>query len=538
MTMDSYSDDELDESGGFNPADLLRTFLRRKWLFIIPFVVCLGMAYVAIKTMQPIWFSAGQLRVIREATASRTITEGMPRYRNSRDADRETMTLIRTMVTSPVFLERVLVDLNLGLADMMPDLASSQGIPSGQPANGVYLDKMVTVLEKSLRVNNADPQIFTIGVRHTDRELAFRLATKVLENFLKEEQAGRLERSTTSLGFLNEQRTLYIEQLEDGQERLTEFQRSMLSTSLVGNPVNEQNLPLAEGLISDVNRRVGTLGNTDIPQTRQAARDVLPSVQQVADRVAMEADVLSLVRDVSDLEYDQIVATLTGRQSSEAQNLLGAMRLSLDAHLGRRVLEDHPQLDGADRRAVTIYLYALQYHQALSFAANRFGGEVADFRTFVTRQPEQAANLNRLQSEVETAQDILQNIEQDISRENLSLAASMSEIGYRIEVRRDPRVPLGPVEPDKKKLAMMGFALALAIGVGLVLMAEMFDRSFKSVRQIESVLKLKVIGALPIVDDGPFENLRRRRVLLWFTIVVSVLTLAAVGLLWVYPRFQ
>lgn len=538
MSMDPFSDEDQDAGGGFNPADILRIFLRRKWLFLIPFVLCLGMAYLAIRTMQPIYFSAGQLRVIHEDTAARSLTEGMPRYRNSRDAELETMTLIRTMVTSPIFLERVLVAQDVHISDLMPDFAADNGIRPDQPVDGVYLDRMVSFLEKSIRVRSEDSQIYTIGVRHTNRELAFRLANDVLERFLDEEQAAREERTTTTRDFLTEQRQIILENLEDAQQRLTEFQRNMLSTSLVGNPVNEQNMSMAESLREDLRRRVEAMDDVDIPQARTAARAVLPAVDQLADRIAMEADALSLARDVSDLEYSQVVATLTGRQSSEDQNMLGSMRLSLDSKLGRRLLEDYPQLGGADRRTVTSYLFALQYREALNYALNRFGGEISEFRTFITRQPEQAATLGRLQSEVETAQQMLRNIEQDISRENLSLAASMSEIGYRIEVRRDPRLPPSPIEPDKKRLALLGFALALAIGVGLVLLAEMFDRSFKSVRQIESTLKLKVIGTLPVVDDGPFENLRRRRILKWFVIVAAILGVAALGLFVVYPRIQ
>jgi len=539
MMMDMYEDDEQEQGGGFNPADLLRMFLRRKWLFLIPFVLCLGMAYVAIKTMQPIYFSAGQVRVIREATAARTLTEGMPRYRSSRDADRETMTLIRTIVTSPIFLEKVVNELDLTVMDMLPSLVESDQIQDpNHPVEGFVLDRMVSTLEKSIRVNNQEPQIFTIGVRHTSPELAFRLSREILDSFLEEEQAGRLQASTSTRDFLNEQRQIYIAQLESAQQRLTSFQRTMLSTTLVGNPVNEQNMSQAEGLFSELQRRVNELDTTEITRSREAAQAVLPAVGQLSVLVAREADVLTLVRDLTGLEYEQTVAALATRPGADSQNLLGTMRLSLDSHLGRRVAQEYPQLAAAEQATVATYLYNLAYRDVLGGVAARFGGEVDAYRNFMTRQPEQAATLSRLQSEVESAQSMLHNIEQDITRENLSLAASMSEIGYRIEVRRDPRMPMGPIEPDKKKLAMMGFVLALAIGVGLVLVAEMLDRSFKSVQQIESVLKLKVIGALPVVEDGPFENLRRRRILMWVLVVVGVLALAAVGLLWVYPRFQ
>ena len=538
MSMDPFSDDEQESGGGFSPLDILRIFLRRKWLFLIPFVLCLGMAYVAIKTMEPIFFSAGQLRVIHETTAAHSLSESQPRYRSSRDADRETMTLIRTMVTSPIFLERVLVDLDIHLAEMMPGFAEEYGIAPGQPVDGIYLDRMISFFEKSIRVKSDDAQIYTIGVRHTDRELAYRLANEVLERFLEEEQAAREQRSTTARNFLSEQRQDLLAQLENSQRHLTEFQRGMMSNALVGNPVNEQNMTLAESLLSDLRRRVEVMDTVDIPRNRTEARAALPITERLASAVADEAETLSLVRDVADLEYGQLVANLTGRQSSDDQNLLGSMRLSLDSYLDRRVQDAQPNLGGSERRKVTGYLFALQYREAMNFAMNRFSGEIADYRSFMTRQPEQAATLSRLQNEVEVAQERLRTIEQDIAREDLSLAASMSSIGYRIEVRRDPRLPVSPIEPDKKRLAMLGFALALAIGVGLVLLAEMFDRSFKSVRQIESALGLKVIGALPVVDDGPFEALRRRRFLKWFLIVLAILAVAALGLFVVYPRFQ
>ena len=56
----------------------------------------------------------------------------------------------------------------------------------------------------------------------------------------------------------------------------------------------------------------------------------------------------------------------------------------------------------------------------------------------------------------------------------------MAEIGYRMVVRRDPILPGRPSEPDKFKLGVMGFVLSLALGIGLVVLAIMLDRSLKN----------------------------------------------------------
>ena len=77
--MDDFRDDDFEDGGGFDPGQVLRMFMRRKWLFMVPFVLCLSMAYVAIKTMDPVYESAGELRVIQQQTVSRALNEGAPR---------------------------------------------------------------------------------------------------------------------------------------------------------------------------------------------------------------------------------------------------------------------------------------------------------------------------------------------------------------------------------------------------------------------------------------------------------------------------
>ena len=112
----------------------------------------------------------------------------------------------------------------------------------------------------------------------------------------------------------------------------------------------------------------------------------------------------------------------------------------------------------------------------------------------------------------------------------------MSEIGYRIEVRRDPVEGKFPVEPDKIKLYFMGFVLSMALGFGLVVLSVMLDRTFTSVEDIERTLGLKVIGTLPVIQDEHFKRKRRLRLLRWSVLVVAVLGVAAVFLLYIYPR--
>jgi hypothetical protein len=133
---------------------------------------------------------------------------------------------------------------------------------------------------------------------------------------------------------------------------------------------------------------------------------------------------------------------------------------------------------------------------------------------------------------------MLQALRRDIQKENMRLEASMSEIGYKIVVRKDPQHPGRPIEPNMTKLSFMGFVLALGMGLGLVILAQLLDRSFHSVEDIENTLGLVVIGTLPVVRTDAFGKQRIHRVWTWVGLTFAILLVAAAGLLFVYPRIS
>ena len=59
---------------------LLRAFWRRKMLFFIPFILCLSMAVVIIRTMTPIYESSGQLLIKFNQMNSNLLEDPSRRY--------------------------------------------------------------------------------------------------------------------------------------------------------------------------------------------------------------------------------------------------------------------------------------------------------------------------------------------------------------------------------------------------------------------------------------------------------------------------
>ena len=535
MVQDPWQEEE--SGGGFDPVEIIRIFLRRKWLFLVPFILCLGMAYVTIKTMAPVYASSGQLRVIREHTVSRTLNESMPRYGRPRDMDRETLALITSIVTSPRFLQRVVRDLNLQHDPRWRDPEQQAPVTLTADQENALVADIADRLVKKIRVELVETHIFSISVRDNDPHSAFNLAREIIDRFLEEEQASRLEKRVTARDFLANQRKIYEQKLEEAQRRLAAYQQSIQATTIAGNPVTEQNLQQADELLARLRQQRQSARESDVDANRDLLEREAPALLNAGDRLRADPAVAATLKDLVSLEYEQVQALLEGQVPGEdSQQLLGSTRLALDRQVEEWLGREYPQLSPSLRVVAARYLYGVLYDGINGQVISRLAGHIRDYRDFMARQPEQSATLSRLQREVENAQNLLQTLDQDITRETLSLAASMSEIGYRIVVHRDPTLPRAPVEPNKPRLAMIGFGLALAMGVGLVLLATMLDRSFQSVEQIEKTLGVKVIGTLPMIRERPFARRKRRRVLLWVIIVLLILALSAVGFLYVYPH--
>jgi len=527
--MDPLLDEDQSPGTGFDPMVLLRIFLRRKLLFIIPFVLCSAMAAVVIRTQTPIYFSSGQIHVIYETTSATTLPSDISRYsgRRERDRDSQVYRTIDIIITGPKFLEGVVRDFRL----RRPDLA---GIPAPvedtndpiAPEENRAIGAMARRLSYDVRVQRDATDLYRIGVRDTDPERAYVLAQIVLDRFLEEERASRLQPAASVRDFLEKQREAYERDLLTAQQRYNSYQRSMLSGALVGNPINENNLSQAENALSRLRSQYFETEAAEMFEYERAVQSLLGQLPDVS-RLKTDSEIATILRELTDLEVEEALNVPDSEGVGERENDLGSLRIHLNSLLEQKNSQVYSQFGVMERNRVTQYCYYRLYRDVRQQVINRIASNIDEFREFQNQKPEQSAELSRLQQDIDTAREMLNAIRHDISQENMRLQASMSEIGYKMVVRRDPRWPSRPIEPDRRKLYFMGFVFALAIGGGLVVAAQLLDRSFHSVQEIEKVLGMQVIGTLPMVENEYFQKRRMRRIWLWVLVIVVVFALAA-----------
>lgn len=70
-----------------------------------------------------------------------------------------------------------------------------------------------------------------------------------------------------------------------------------------------------------------------------------------------------------------------------------------------------------------------------------------------------------------------------------------------LQIIQAAQLPENPVSPNKKLNIVIAFVLGLMVGVGVVLLLEYLDNTFKSRDELEKALDLPIIGTIPDYED-------------------------------------
>lgn len=531
--MDPFLDEPQATTSGLSLMSILRAFLRRKWLFIIPFILCFAMAAVAIKIMTPIYFSAGQVRIIFNNTETDLLNNPARRYGSPRHVDRRALEEMDLLLTSPEFLGRMVRE--MGLHTALRQAREQKALPkiSEAEVEAQARDR----LKSMLRIERDGSHLFLIGIRDTDPDQAYRLIDHILEAFLQEYRAIQLVTRTSTRDFLQSQLATYRQDLMVAEEALTTFQSGMAANTLADNPVNSRNLNHTEVNLGQLKERRRGADKTEMARLQQEAANVISPLPQLS-HYQNDPVISGVLRELVDVSITRATLTQTSNEFEEIEGTLVGLRIRLNTLVEVKVIADHPNLSVLERNHLSQYVYFGLFGNTQDQVVHRVTRWINDFRTFTARQPEHSARMAELQDEVTKAAGMVQTLEQEIIQQNLNLEASQSEIGFQVKVRQSPERPIEPIEPNKMKLLILGLGLSLAIGLGLVVLAIFLDRSFTSVEDIERTLGLTVIGTLPVIQDDIFERKRKLKILRWVTIVLGIIAVAAVLFLVVYPRLS
>ncbi len=475
-----------DDDDGIDPMALLFYVLKHRWLIAI--VVAVGLVAGIIVT----WMQTPQYKAttqIEIQVASAKALQDLEVI--SESTDYRVYLTAREKLKSRSLAQRVVFE--LGLADDIgflfpaPQFALSNlfarafGYESGESLNDyepaereqVATDRVREHLSVDLIKNTS---LLAITFSAQDPQLASRVANEVAASYIDQGVDQTSETSGLVRQFIQEQVVLVKDRLQVSEQALVDYAKAE------GITVTGSEMSLIASNIEDINKALSTAIQERLDYGRhvqqiEAGRG--PSLPQVLESLGIQ----NLRQQVAE-------------RSAEYQRKLALLK---------------PSFPEMRQLQAQINELANQVNEAVEVITNsiRLKHDEA-----IAKEADLENKLSELEGKQATFQD--KNIQYTILKREVdsnrsqydTLIGKLNEVGVGSALKREntaivdaavpPRVPYSPRLKINLAIALM---LALAIAGAVVYLLELLNNTFSNPDQIETELKLSVLGILPNVED-------------------------------------
>jgi len=109
----------------------------------------------------------------------------------------------------------------------------------------------------------------------------------------------------------------------------------------------------------------------------------------------------------------------------------------------------------------------------------------------------------------------------------LSQTLEEEQKGEKFTLIEPPVAPDKPEKPNRKKIAIMGFALGLGVGLGLVILMELLNGAIRGPKALERVTGIQPIVVIPYIET-PLEVMKQSRRFKWILVLSGVMFVVAI----------
>jgi len=144
---------------------------------------------------------------------------------------------------------------------------------------------------------------------------------------------------------------------------------------------------------------------------------------------------------------------------------------------------------------------------------NNINGQIAVYQRRLENTPKREQELAILTRDYDTTRDLFKSLLAKRGEAGIASELEQKQQGETFRVIEPARLPDHPAGPNRFRLLLVGFALALAASGAAVILAEQVDTSFRRVDEVRSLLPVPVLSAIPRIttEQDRLRSLRHRR---------------------------
>lgn len=516
----------------YRPEDYVEILWRRKWVWIVPFVVAAAGTVIGTQFLPNQYRSEARIQIVPQQVPSSFV---QPTVTTSLDSRLQAMSQV---IQSRTRLEAIIQELNLyekERAEMiMEDVVAK-------------MRSNISISIQAPRQRNASPGSFTVAFTSEDARAALRVTERLATQFISESLQDRTVQADQTSQFLETQLEEARRKLGQHEQTFAQFRQKyagelptqVQSTLGLVQSTQAQLQALADAITRDRDRQLvlermmsdlATIGGarqqSSVParnapteataaQRLEAARQALLALQQRLtpehpDMVRAERLVRDLEEKAAAEELNQPVGTgvvATGGGLAPADlTRLSAMQAEYES-LDRRIAQNQAE-------------------------EGRLQKSLAVFRSKVEVAPSREAEATELMRDYDTLDEQYRTLLGRSQQSRIAADLERRQIGEQFRLLEQARLPVRPFSPDRTRLNLMGAAAGLGLGLALLALIEYRDTSFRIEDDFAWSLSLPVLAVVPVMTTRPERLRAKRRRLATVSASVVVMAGAIAAIVW------
>ncbi len=477
-------------NGEMNLADVKRV-LRRYWWILPITTVFLGAIGLAAALVLPKKYTSQTLVLVEQPTVG-------PQY------------------VTPVITE----DLNHRLATMQEQILSRTRLQPIIEKFGLYsndrshahIDELVERLRGTVTIKPMEPtpgtqrgQLpgFYVNVTSDNPQSAQQICTEITSMFLAQNAGDRKKQAKQTTDFLSQQLEEAKKNLDAQDAKLAQFKGKYLGSL----PEQEQtNLSILMGMNSQLEANTQQLSRA---QQEKAFNESLLSQQEALSKASpgtvnpetSEQQLTALEEQLANLqarytpEHPDVIK-LKSQIDQLKQQQLAAPKTVAPSESAAQAAFASPQIQQlrAKLRQSELNISDLSHRQS------QITEQIRQLQGRVQASPMVEQQYKELTRDHKTAQDFYDDLRKKGQEAGVAGDLEGQQESENFKVYDPPSLPDKPSFPKKSYFAGGGLASGLALGLGILLLLAMSDKSLHNERDVELALKLPVLTMVPMLD--------------------------------------
>jgi uncharacterized protein involved in exopolysaccharide biosynthesis len=370
-----------------------------------------------------------------------------------------------------------------------------------------YFDEMVLHLEKKIEVRPIrKSNVLEISYRHEDPEWATRVVQGLTERYLT--RRAQVYQSPQAVAFFDEETRAAAARLAKAERALEAYSRQAGVAVLVAGGDSQSLGAEKEATLRRLGEFERQLGEASVQVHQQGERVKALEAQLAGEPERLQSS-LRLNQDPTTEELEKALVALQLKRDALVQDFTPENRQVRDVE--DQIRATQARLKAAEERVSSINrtelntVYQNLRGEFLSARADLKGAQarydslqvqVASYRRQLEELSQKGLTTDDLRREARAAEDAYMLYQKKHEEARISAAMDQQRI-VNVSIAQPAQRPLRPVAPRKALNLLLGLLLGAMGGLGLAFVAEYFDHSFTTGRELEARLGIPLLGAIP-----------------------------------------